>query len=311
MLDRRDYTVQVRAQAPRSRGGSVMPDRAVFIVGCGDIGRRVARMESAEGKPVLALTRSETASATLAALGIGSVRGDLDRPDSLTELPAGIGTLYYFAPPPPTGTDDPRLRRCLAALPALPERVVYISTSGVYGDCAGAWIDEDWPLKPRSERGRRRQAAELMLGEWGGRTGVAVAILRVPGIYGPGRLPVERVRQGLPVIREVEAPYSNRIHADDLAAACYAAARRGRAGRAYHVSDGHPTTMTDYFWRIADLYRLPRPPAIGMAEARQVLSPALLSFLDESKRLDNRRMLEELGVTLRYPDLASGLPACV
>lgn len=287
------------------------PGRTVFIIGCGDIGQRVAKLEAAEGITVQALARSDSSTERLRALGIDSIPGDLDRPDGLTELPTNIGTLYYFAPPRPAGTDEPRLRRCLAALPSLPERVVYISTSAVYGDCGGAWIDEDWPLKPRSERGQRRKAAELLLGEWGERTGVAVVILRVPGIYGPGRLPVERIRQGLPVIQEAEAPYSNRIHADDLAAACHAAARRGRPGQAYHVSDGHPTTMTDYFWRVADLYRLPRPPAIGMAEARQRLNPGLLSFLEESRRLDNRRMLEELGVTLRYPDLASGLPACV
>jgi nucleoside-diphosphate-sugar epimerase len=140
---------------------------------------------------------------------------------------------------------------------------------------------------------------------------VDLIILRVPGIYSPGRLPVERVRQGVPVLIETDAPWSNRIHADDLAAACFAAARCGRSGQAYNISDGHPTTMTDYFWRIADLYGLPRPPAISMAEARRVLSPSMLSFLEESKRLDTRRMRDELGVALRYPDLASGLPTCL
>jgi nucleoside-diphosphate-sugar epimerase len=137
-----------------------------------------------------------------------------------------------------------------------------------------------------------------------------VVILRVPGIYGPGRLPVERVRQGVPVLIPEESPYSNRIHADDLAAACVAAARHGQAGRAYNISDGHPTTMTDYFWRIADLHDLPRPPAISLAEARMVLTPAMLSFLEESKRLINRRMLNELHVSLIYPNLAGGLVHC-
>ena len=198
----------------------------------------------------------------------------------------------------------------LNTLQDLPERVVYISTSGVYGDCGGAWIDEDWPLNPISERGKRRLAAELILRGWSDRTGIPVVILRVPGIYGPGRLPVERVRQGVPVLFEADSPYSNRIHADDLALACCAAARRGHAGQAYNISDGHPTTMTDYFWRIADRYGLKRPPAISLAEARQVLSPNMLSFLEESKRLDNRRMLDKLQVTLQYPDLASGLEAC-
>ncbi len=280
----------------------------IFIVGCGDIGCRVARLEQAGGAEVGALARPGSV-ARLAASGIATVAGDLDQPASLAGLPAGIGTLYYFAPPPPTGGDDPRLRACLAALPQPPERLVYISTSGVYGDCGGAWIDESAPLHPKTDRGRRRLAAERLLAEWSARVGTAVVVLRVPGIYGPGRLPVERVRQGLPVVAEDDAPYTNRIHADDLATACWAAARRGAPGQAYNISDGHPTTMTDYFWRIADLYGLPRPPALPMAEARRVLTPSMLSFLEESKRLDNRRMREALGVELRYPDLEHGLPA--
>ncbi len=281
-----------------------------LIIGCGDIGKRVARLEQAEGKTVLALARSESSAASLEAKNLGVVRGDLDAVVSLTALPDKLSTLYYFAPPPPSGTDDPRLRNCLAALISPPERLVYISTSGVYGDCAGAWIDEEWPLNPQSDRGKRRMAAEQILRDWSRQTGIPVVILRVPGIYGPGRLPVERIRQGLPVLIPEESPYSNRIHADDLAVACIAAARRGQPGQAYNISDGHPTTMTDYFWCIADLHDLPRPPAIPLAEARQVLTPAMLSFLEESKRLSNLRMLGELDVCLRYPDLASGLSHC-
>jgi nucleoside-diphosphate-sugar epimerase len=293
-------------QIPPSRG-------PIFIVGCGDIGRRVASLEMAAGHAVTALARSDSAAAILARNNIGILRGDLDRPESLTSLPPDPATLYYFAPPPPAGTDDPRLRSLLAAFKpgTLPKRLVYISTSGVYGDCAGAWINEDWPLDPKSDRGQRRWAAERMLREWSERHGAPIVILRAPGIYGPGRLPVERIRRGVPVLNERESPWSNRIHADDLAAACCAAARHGKPGQAYNVSDGHPTTMTDYFWRIADLYGLLRPPAIGLAEARRVLSPNLLSFLEESRRLDNRRMVEELGVNLRYPDLDSGLKACL
>jgi nucleoside-diphosphate-sugar epimerase len=285
----------------------------IFIVGCGDIGRRVANLEIVAGHAVTALARSDSAAAMLARQNIGILRGDLDRPESLTSLPPNPAALYYFAPPPPAGTDDPRLRSLLAAFKpeTLPERLVYISTSGVYGDCSGAWIDEDWPLNPKSDRGRRRWAAERMLREWSERHGAPIVILRAPGIYGPGRLPVERIRRGVPVLYERESPWSNRIHADDLAAACYAAARHSRPGQAYNVSDGHPSTMTDYFWRIADLYGLPRPPAISLAEARRVLSPNLLSFLEESRRLDNRRMIKELEINLRYPDLDSGLKVCL
>jgi nucleoside-diphosphate-sugar epimerase len=281
----------------------------VFIIGCGDIGRRVASLELAAGNPVAALVRSEATVRQLRQQGVGVVRGDLDAPESLANLPVHAAVLYYFAPPPAKGTDDPRLKAVLAALsPAvLPKRVVYISTSGVYGDCQGAWIDEDRPLNPQTDRARRRAAAELALRSWSGRHGVPCVILRVPGIYGPGRLPVERIRQGIPVVNEHESPYSNRIHADDLAQACFAAARYGRPGAAYNVSDGHPTTMTDYFCRAADALGLPRPPVISLAEARRVFTPSMLSFLEEPKRLDNRRMIEELQVVLRYPDLASGL----
>jgi len=288
-----------------SKQPSVAPSD--LIVGCGDIGRRVARLEISEGRSVLGLARSDSTAALLKAMGFGVIPSDLDDVATLVALPNDVSTLYYFAPPPPSGADDPRLRNCLDALKGLPERVVYISTSGVYGDCAGAWIDEECPLNPKSDRGKRRMAAEQVLEDWSQRTAVPVIILRVPGIYGPGRLPVERVRQGIPVLIPEESPYSNRIHADDLAAACFAAARRGQPGHAYNISDGHPTTMTDYFWSIADLYGLPRPPAISLAEARSVLTPAMLSFLEESKRLINRRMLNELKVSLKYPDLKSGL----
>jgi len=283
----------------------------VLILGCGDIGCRVARLEQLQGHTVTALARSPETASRLGRRGIGAMAGDLDTPESLTALPPHISTLYYFAPPPPAGDEDPRIHHALSALARPPARLVYISTSGVYGDCGGAWIDEDWPLTPKSARGRRRLAAELALRGWSRLTGTTIVILRVPGIYGPGRLPVERIRRQVPVIDPHEAPYTNRIHADDLAAVCLAAARRGQPGQAYNISDGNPTTMTDYFWRIADLYGLPRPPAIPLAEGRQVLSPAMLSFMEESKRLINRRMLDDLGVRLRYPDLAHGLPACL
>jgi nucleoside-diphosphate-sugar epimerase len=136
-----------------------------------------------------------------------------------------------------------------------------------------------------------------------------VVILRVPGIYAHDRLPIRRLREGLPVLAEADSPFTNRIHADDLARVCIAAMKRGRPGAAYNVSDGHPTTMTDYFNRVADCLGLPRPPVVDRSTARQALSPSMLSFLEESKRLDNRRMREELGVELIYPDLVAGLAA--
>ncbi|MEW6645967.1 MAG: SDR family oxidoreductase [Pseudomonadota bacterium] len=278
----------------------------IFIIGCGDIGLRVARLWQARGHTVQALARSDEAAARLTAAGITPVRGDLDIPTTLVTLPLNGATVYYFAPPPPQGDTDPRMRAFIAA-GLRPERVIYISTSGVYGDRDGAWVDEDTPPAPATDRAHRRLDAETALRTWGRESGARVNILRVGGIYGPGRWPLERLQAGTPVLREEECGYTNRIHADDLAAICVAAAERGGTDRIYNVSDGSNGTMTQYFYAVADRFGLPRPPALTLAQAMQQLSPAMLSYLTESRRMDNRRLLHELGVTLRYPDLAAGL----
>lgn len=280
--------------------------KLIFIIGCGDIGLRVARQWLERGAAVRALARSEDSAARLAAAGIDAVPGDLDAPASLVALPINGATVYYFAPPPLQGVTDSRMHAFTAA-GLKPERVVYISTSGVYGDRAGAWVDEDTPPAPGTDRARRRLDAETTLRAWGREAGVAVTILRVGGIYGPGRWPLERLQAGTPVLREEECGYTNRIHADDLAAICVAAAERGGADRIYNVSDGRNGTMTEYFYAVADRFGLPRPPALTMEQAQQQLSAAMLSYLTESRRMDNRRLLQELGVTLRYQDLADGL----
>lgn len=278
----------------------------IFIIGCGDIGLRVARLWQARGAAVQALARSAESAVRLSAAGISPISGDLDDPASLATLPINGATVYYFAPPPGQGETDPRMRAFVAA-GLRPARLIYISTSGVYGDRDGAWVDEDTPPAPGTDRARRRLDAETVLRTWGRESGVLVNILRVGGIYGPGRWPLERLRAGTPVLREEECGYTNRIHADDLAATCVAAADRGGADRIYNVSDGRNGTMTQYFYAVADRFGLPRPPALTLAQAMQQLSPAMLSYLTESRRMDNRRMLVELGVTLRYPDLAAGL----
>lgn len=286
----------------------------IIIVGCGDIGRRLAALHLAAGETVTALTRSAERRDALRQTGIEAGLLDLDQADAA--LPADSPTadvVYMLAPPPPEGDDDPRMRQLLATLSAehaRPVCLVYCSTTGVYGDCGGDWIDETRPRNPGTDRARRRTSAEQQVERWAAGNQRRFVILRVPGIYGPGRLPLERLRRGIPVVRENEAPYSNRIHADDLAAAAFATGRDLHASGLYNVSDGQPTSMTDYFNRIADLYGLPRPPQISMAEARERLTPAMLSFLDESRRIDNRRLLGLKGFSLRYPDLDRGLAAC-
>lgn len=284
----------------------------IFIVGCGYIGRRVAKLEQAEGSSVTAMVRSESSVKALRQEGIEAVMGDLDDSVSLKELSLAKHVVYYFAPPTSEGLVDSRMEVFLSCLnsPSLPERVVLISTTGVYGNCKGDWVREDHPAAPEADRAKRRFSAETILSEWGKTNSIPVIILRVPGIYGPGKLPEKRLRNGLPVLSEEDAPFSNRVHADDLARACLAAARKGKGGSIYNISDGHPTTMTDYFYKVADCLGIPRPPAISLEEARRQLSDGMLSYLAESKRLDNRKMREELGVELLYPDLDRGLLSC-
>jgi len=216
--------------------------------------------------------------------------------------------VLHFAPPPPDGRDDPRTRHLVAALSSaqiIPQRLVYVSTSGVYGDCAGARVDETRPRRAQTPRARRRVSAEATLRAWAARNRVSLAILRVPGIYAEGRLPLERVRHATPVLAADDDVYTNHIHADDLAQAVVAALFRGKPGRAYNVTDDAELRMGDWFDAIADAYRLPRPPRIGWEEAERRIAPQMLSFMNESRRLVNDRMKRELRVVLRYPEPAA------
>lgn len=286
-----------------------MENRNVLIVGCGDIGVRVARLCQSDHRIVSGLARTDAAHKRLHAFGIEPVFGNLDEPDTLQNLPSAGRLVFYFAPPPGGGPIDTRMRNFCAAARSekLPFKVVYISTSGVYGDCGGAWVTEETKPNPQTSRAKRRFDAEQTLQSWGDAHDVPVVVLRVTGIYGPGRLPIARLQQGHPVLKEAEAPPTNRIHADDLATTCVAAGVRAGNRQIFNVSDGHPGTMTQYFNAVADLLKLPRPKQISMSEARQIMNPIMLSYLSEARRMDNQKMLGKLEVTLNYPDLESGL----
>lgn len=244
--------------------------------------------------------------------GIHALQGDLDHPANLPEIPSKQALIYYFAPPPPQGNHDSRLANFLATLTQTPRKIVYISTSGVYGDCKGAWVDETTPPAPRTDRAKRRLDAEQRLLAYQQQTSVPVVILRVGGIYGPGRLPLDRIRQGAPVLRDEDSlSYTNRIHSEDLALISIAAADKGNAGEIFNVSDGQPGTMAQYFNSVARVFGLPAPPTLSMIEARGRFSAEMLSYLDESRRLHNHKMLRELGILLKYPDLQIGLKSCL
>jgi nucleoside-diphosphate-sugar epimerase len=281
----------------------------VLIIGCGDIGIRVARLVQQEDGRVAGLARTVASAERLREFGVEPIMGTLDDPASLAALPTHGKLVFYFAPPPGGGPFDSRMRNFCHAIGtgALPEKVVYMSTSGVYGDCGGEWVTEDTPINPQTSRAQRRADAENTLREWGQAHSVPVVILRVTGIYGPGRLPLARIQQGHPVLSEQESPPTNRIHADDLAVICLKAAEKAVDGDIFNVSDGHPGTMTQYFNAASDLLALPRLPQVDLEEAKQVMNPMMLSYLSETRRMSNLRMMERLNVQLIYPDLESGL----
>lgn len=285
----------------------------LLIVGCGDVGLRVVRLLVPRWK-VLALTSQPGRVAELRAAGAVPLVANLDEPASLTRLAGLADAVLHLAPPPGQGGGDPRTAALLQALArrGVPRCLVYASTTGVYGDAQGARFDETRPVAPRSDRARRRVDAEARVRWFGRAFGVRVSILRIPGIYAadrPGGHPRERLLRGTPVLRAEDDVYTNHIHADDLARACVAAIARGKPQRVVHVSDHTELKMGDYFDLAADLCGLPRPPRIGRAQAREQLAPTLLSFMSESRRLKNGRLLRELRLRLRYPTVREGLLA--
>ena len=289
----------------------------VLIVGCGDVGQRAAR-ELGGGRRVrlMALTSSAHSAATLRAQGITPLTGDLDRPATLQRLAGVASRVLHLAPPPSEGPADwrldPRTRGLMQVLArrSPPRALVYGSTTGVYGDCEGRWVDEAALPRPQTPRALRRVDAEAAVHRLGRVSGVRTTVLRIPGIYAsdrPGGTPVERLRRGTPVLRADDDVYTNHIHADDLARACVLALWRGRPQRNLNVVDETQLKMGDYFDLAADLYGLPRPPRVARDAAGDQLPLVLLSFMSESRRLHNRRMKQELRLRLRYPTVTEGL----
>lgn len=290
----------------------------ILIIGCGDIAMRVATLLGSRYQ-LYGLVRNPAYIENLRAAGILPLLGDLDHRQTLHKLAGLADTILHFAPPQtveslasPTPTKKPpafpdlRTRNLLAALSQgrLPRRLVYISTSGVYGDCKGDIINETRTINPLNTRAKLRVDAENVIRHWVKRTGVHASILRVPGIYAADRLPVERLKKGTPAIQASEDSYTNHIHADDLALAIAAALRHAKAGRIYHTVDDSNMKMGEYFDAVADAMKLPRPPRITREEAQKILSPMLLSFTNESRRLTNTRMKQELKLVMRYPTVA-------
>ena len=293
------------------------PFKHIVIVGCGDIGFRVAKIWKNQGKSVFGVARSEESLNALRQQHLHAISADLDNIDTLTEFGGRLSKqslLYYFAPPPSKGTEDSRMANFLQSLDKynLPKQIIYISTSGVYGDQQGQLIDEQTATNPQVDRAKRRFHAEEQLIEFAANnTSVALTILRVGGIYGPDRLPIQRLKDQIPMLHENLSPQTNRIHADDLAQVCVAAATEKSDGEIYNVSDGTNSNMTEYFNTIADFCNLPRPPLVDWEEAEEKISKGMLSYLKESRRMDNSKMINDLEIELIYPSLKDGLKSCI
>jgi len=283
----------------------------LLIIGCGDVGMRVVRLLGRRWR-VLALTTNAARAGALRALGVVPLVGDLDHAPTLARLAGLAEAVLHLAPPASDGVEDRRTARLLQALArhGRPHCLVYASTSGVYGDVGGAFIDETRAVSPATARARRRVDAERRVRWFGNALGVRTCVLRVPGIYAvdrPGGHPRERLLRGAPVLRTEDDVYTNHIHADDLARACVAALLRGLPQRVVNVCDDTDLKMGEYFDLAARLSGLPPPPRVSRADAQALLSPMQLSFMAESRRLDNRRMKHELRLRLRYATVAEGL----
>ena len=277
---------------------------SILIIGCGDIGLRVAKQLSRSHR-VFALTSQQNRFQELRAVGAIPVLGNLDHPESLWRLSGLAQTVIHLAPPQNGGNRDCRTRnllRILAQGSNAVRRLIYISTTGVYGDHRGGKVSEATPVNPQSERAQRRVDAERILRLWAPAHGVTLTILRVPGIYAADRLPIERLQAQTPALLPEEDAYSNHIHSDDLARLVCAALYHGKPQRIINACDGGETKMGDYFDEVADAFGLERPARLPGGELQKIVSPMLWSFMRESRRVTNQR-LPELKTPLRYPSV--------
>lgn len=282
----------------------------VFIAGCGYVGTHLAQHLVSENYELTVMVRSVESCQSLEPY-YHCIKTDLDHSPLTLDVSFADTTLFYFVPPPSQGLIDSRIERFLQAIQKnnTPDKIILISTTGVYGDCADEWVDETRPPHADTDRASRRLSAEQSLQQWCDQRGVDYAILRVPGIYGPGKLPLKRLQEQKPVLSIEESPWSNRVHIDDLVQSCISAMTYAGKDRVFNISDGNPSSMSDFFLSVAATMNLPTPQQISLDECKKVFSDNMISYLLESKKIDNSRMRHELNVQLKYPLLSQGLEA--
>ena len=284
----------------------MLDNNPITIIGCGYIGKLLARRLLKANINVRGVVSSEASLAECQQRNIACDIIDLDKP--LSNIDLAHYRVIYLAPPPRSGKTDTRITNFLNAIDKhAPGRFVLISTTGVYGDCKGDWIDETRPLNPTADRAYRRADAEQQVQQYCQHHGIPLVILRVAGIYGPGKIPVARIKSAQPIVNEQDSPFTNRVHAYDLVTICEKALLSPNITGTYNVTDGHPGTMYEYFTGVAAAMNLPAPPAISLAEAKQQLSEGMLSYMAESRRIDNSKLLNDFELELKYPTLKHGL----
>lgn len=288
------------------------------IIGCGYIGKRIAQRLQSLGQTVKCYVATQTSQNDCADLGLDVQRFNLDEPGlelaESTKQDFADSVLMYLVPPPRNGRVDTRmthfidyLQACEKSTGQLVQKVVLISTTGIYGDCAGEWIDECRSPDPQADRAWRRLDAETQCQAYCAQHGIDCIIFRVPGIYAMDKLPLKRITSGEPIVRAEDSGYTNRIHADDLAAFCVEALTEAVAAGIYNCCDGNPSTMNDYFMRVAEIMNLPAPKQISLQQAQTELSAGMLSYLAESKRISNEKLRRHFKTEFKYPDLKAGL----
>jgi len=278
---------------------------SILIAGCGYIGKKVARLLQHNNKSFSALVNTEKSLQFCQQQDIACQIMNLDDDTHSLKLRADI--ILYTIAPQPRGNTDTRIKRFLSSLTHAPKKIILISTTGVYGNCQGNWIDENSPIKPQADRAKRRINAEQQLTDYAQQHHFEIVILRVAGIYAADKLPLKRIQSGEPILREEDSGFSNRIHADDLAQICFEACTSHKMQGIYNCTDGHPSTMCDYFKRVAKALDLPAPREINIEQTKKELSAGMLSYLAESKRIRNDRLLNDLNKPLAYPNLDLGL----
>jgi len=284
-----------------------------IIIGCGDVGKRIAKSLIQQGEAVTALSHQKTSQMALKQLGIDTIFANLDDPASLFDINFQQSDIYYLAPPANAGDTDERMQNFIRAQSQNepPRRIVYISTTGVYGDAAGEWVTENNTPAPQASRSKRRLDAENNLTRYCQQSNCEYNILRVSGIYCLSKLPLERLKAGVLALDLAIAPSSNRIHADDLANICISAMNHKACNQIFNAADGNPTSITDYFMQVSKVFNLPPPTQISWQEAQSQISEAMLSYLAESKKVSIDKLKNTLDISLQYPDLKTGLTQCI